>query len=290
MSNNVRKLEHSQNFIKRRGLVIELLEATNINANDLVVEIGPGKGVMTKELVTRARQVIAVEADEELGRRLPTLVEQGNLRVITADFLAWQLPQEKYKVFANIPFNLTTDIVNKITSSPRAANDAYLILQKAAAHMFAGEPYHKESLKSIKLGVEYDVRILRDIERTEFHPTPNVNIAFTHFHKRNRPLMAPSSIQDFYDFVTYGYTQSQPNVLDAFKKIFSRAQRTRVKQEFAFSSSRPTSLSLEQWVTLFDIYLRFVDTRKRSLVTGSEEKLKDQQARIKKRHRTRAKD
>lgn len=285
----MRNLQNSQNFIKRRSLVKELLEATNINTDDLVVEIGPGKGVITEELVTRARQVIAVEADGELGSRLLSFPNQGNLQVVIADFLSWQLPEERYKIFANIPFNLTTDIVNKITSPPREVDDAYLILQKAAAYMFAGQPYHKESLKSVKLGVKFDIKILRDIERTEFSPTPSVNISFIHFHKRNSPLVAPSSLQDFYDFVAYGYTQWQPTVLDAFKKVFSHTQRKKLEQGFTFAMLKPTDLSLKQWIDLFDIYLRYVDTRKRVLVKGSEQRLKVQQARIEKRYRTRAK-
>lgn len=251
----MRKLSDSQNFIKRQSLVRELLSSTNINVDDLVVEIGPGKGIITKELLTRAREVIAVEEDQTLADRLAFLAHRGNLRVIAKDFLSWPLPQEKYKVFANIPFNLTTDIVDKITSSSRPTDDAYLVMQEAAAHMFAGQPHYKESLKSIKLSVKYDVNVLRSINRTEFSPEPGVNIAFIHLHKRNKALVPPDLLQDFYDFVVYGYSQSQPTVLDAFKKVFSHEQRKRIERDLAFATLRPTDLSLEEWAALFDVYL-----------------------------------
>lgn len=265
------------------------MDASNISTDDLVVEIGPGKGIITKELLARARQVIAVEKDRGLATHLSSFANHGNLTVVVADFLSWSLPQQRYKIFSNIPFNLTTDIVGKITSSPRSADDAYLIMQEAAAHMFAGQPYENESLKSVRLSVEFDIEVLRGINRTEFYPEPNVNIAFVHFHKRSSPLVAPNHLQCFYDFVAYGYTQWQPTVLDAFKKIFSRTQRKRIEQNFAFATLKPTKLSTEQWIALFDVYLRYADTRLRPIVDGSELRLKSQQSRITKHHRTRNK-
>lgn len=282
-----RELWHSQNFIRRSHLVRELLDASSINANDLVVEIGPGKGIITKELLERAGRVIAIEQDRELAEGLLPLKAQGNLEVVVGDFLTWALPQYRYKVFSNIPFNQTTDIVDKITSPPNPATDAYFIMQEEAAYRFAGQPHYRESLKSIMIGVEYEITIARKIDRFEFEPRPSVDVVFAHFHRLEHPPIPYDQLQEFRDFVVYGYIQWQPTVLDAFRKVFSYKQSKIIANSFAFVKLKPTELSLTQWVDLFHTYRTHVNEGKRKLVWGSERQLKQNQARLQKQHRTR---
>lgn len=283
-----RNPRHSQNFIRRPELVRDLLDISSINADDFVVEIGPGKGIITRELLKRAKKVVAVEQDEDLAKQLSNLAPQSNLQVIYGDFLSWSLPEGHYKIFSNIPFNFTADIVEKITTSPRAVDDAYLIMQEAAAHRFAGRPYSTDTLKSIMLGAVFEVNLIRKIGRAEFDPKPGVDIAFVRFCKRKEPLIPQTSLEDFYDFVVYGYTQWKPTTLEAFKKVFSYKQSKIIARDLNFTSLKVTDLSLEQWIVLFDTYISYVDTRKRSLIQGSQDRLKREQARIEKRHRTRS--
>ncbi len=287
-----RELSHSQNFIHRPELVSDLLEVTSIGENDLVVEIGPGKGVITQQLTKRAGRVVAVERDPQFAEELSSLRKEGKLQLVIDDFLEWRLPDEEYKVFSNIPFNYTADIVNKLTSSTSLPTDIYLIVQKEAAHRFAGEPYHKNSLTSILLGLDFSVRILREIDRQEFEPVPSVDVVFVHFDHYDesqlpRSLIPEEERQLFRDFVVYGYSQWAPTVLDAFSKIFTKRQRSIIVNTQKLEGLKPTELTLDQWIGLYKTFRTYVSAEKKERVRGSEEILRVQQEKIDKSYRTR---
>ncbi|MDD5467697.1 MAG: rRNA adenine dimethyltransferase family protein [Anaerolineales bacterium] len=282
-----RELKHSQNFIRQPRIVVELLELTNIGSSDLVVEIGPGKGMITQELLKRAGRVIAVERDPQLAKELSLLNTQGNLTLVVGDFMEWELPSGEYKVFSNPPFNYTADIVSKLTSSKRMPVDMYLFMQEAAAHRFAGVPYEKNSQISILLSIDFQVEILRKISSNYFEPRPNVTIVFVHFAKRAAPLLAKGDRQYFRDFVVYGYNQWAPTVIDAFKNIFSKKQWSIIIRTLDLTGKKPTELTFEQWIELFGVFKRFVNKAKKSQVYGSEARLKKTQEKLTKIYRTR---
>ena len=97
-------------------MVKELVEKTKITAEDVVVEIGAGKGIITAELAKKARKVIAVEVDKQLYSELvEKLRGLDNVELINTDFMTWALPQGPYKVFANIPFTTTKKTVTMVT-------------------------------------------------------------------------------------------------------------------------------------------------------------------------------
>ena len=284
---NQRKIEHSQNFIRHPKLVRELLELTNISSADLVIEIGSGTGMITRELVKTAGRVIAIERDRSFSEGLSEINGAGNFQLVIDDFMQWQLPREDYKVFSNIPFNYTSDIVSKLTISDRKPTDIYLIMQESASHRFIGMPHEKNSQISILLSVEFSIEVMRKINRDYFEPRPNVSIAFTHFAKRSIPLIPKANHQGFRDFVIYGYNQWSPTVIDAFHKVFTNRQRTIIARSINLTDLKPSDLNIEQWVELYNIYCKYVDEDKKNLVLGSEKRLKNNQSKLTKQHRTR---
>lgn len=282
-----RAIEHSQNFIRNPQLVRQLLELSNVSSADLVVEIGPGTGMITRELVKTAGRVIAIERDRRFSERLLEINGSGNFQLVIDDFMKWQLPRENYKVFSNIPFNYTADIVSKLTTSDRKPTDIYLIMQESAAHRFIGRPYEKNSQISIMLSIEFSIEIMRQIDRNFFEPRPSVNIVFAHFTKRTTPLMSIASFQDFRDFVVYGYNQWSPTIIDAFYKIFTHRQRAIVVRSMNLTGLKPSDLNTEQWIQLYHSYNEYVDENRKNLVRGSEKRLRKKQSELIKQHRTR---
>ena len=135
-----RRVRYSQNFLHNPRLVAtRIVEASGLDRNDLVIEIGPGEGAITRALVNRCRHVIAVELDpvqvERFGKRFGQI---PNLTVFAADFLDFPLPHSRYKVFANIPFRETAAIVGKLTTGAAPPADCYLVVQREAAERFIG--------------------------------------------------------------------------------------------------------------------------------------------------------
>lgn len=282
-----RELKHSQNFICEPRLVEELLELSHIECNDLVVEIGAGKGIITKALLEHAGRVIAIEQDPHLVVELSSLKCKNNFQLEIADFRQWQLPKEKFKVFSNIPFNVTTDIITKLTSPGSLATDIYLIVQEDAAYRFTGMPYRNNSQNSILLAVDFAIHIIRKLNNDYFKPRPNVGLVFTHFHRHSKPLVTKKDRQHFRDFVVYGYNQWAPTILQAFKKIFSNKQLEIISKTQKLEGLKPSELSITQWIELFHTYCQYVPEPKQRLVKTSEKHLKFEQKKLDKWHRSR---
>ncbi|HEU5347889.1 MAG TPA: rRNA adenine N-6-methyltransferase family protein, partial [Ktedonobacterales bacterium] len=119
MSSSVRQsVLLSQNFLKNSRLVASLLDRFNLNSDSVVYEIGPGEGVITEQLALRYKQVVAIEKDRYLAERLMRrFSDRPNVTIHCGDFLAYRLPGSPYNVFANIPFNITSAIVTRLTAA-----------------------------------------------------------------------------------------------------------------------------------------------------------------------------
>src|SRR5436309_11709430 len=117
---------YAQNFLKDPCLVASLLERCTIGHDDVVYEIGAGKGMITEQLALRCKQVVAIEKDARLSALLlEKFADRPNVTIHEGDFLHYRLPRKPYKVFANIPFNITTAIVTKLTATDSPPEEAY---------------------------------------------------------------------------------------------------------------------------------------------------------------------
>lgn len=271
-----------------RRPVRHLLDLTTIEEGDTVIEIGPGKGIITRELLFRARKVIAVEKDPKSAQQLiRDLASPERLEVFQVDFLKFRLPKFSFKVFANIPFNLTTDIINELTSGQSKASDSYLIMQKEAAWRFVGEPYRRNSQRSILLSLDFSTEILCDIPRQSFKPVPAVDAVLFHLGKRELQDGSNENRQHLRDFIVYGFNQWAPSISRAYKKIFSHTQLKLLSRKFEFLTKKPSELSRPEWLELFEDYWEHVIDAKKALIRGSEKKATRSAERMPKLHRSR---
>ncbi|MDP4010133.1 MAG: 23S ribosomal RNA methyltransferase Erm [Candidatus Shapirobacteria bacterium] len=255
----------SQNFIKHSALVTELLEVSDINKDDTVLEIGAGKGIITYQLCKVAKDVIAIEKDFDLAH---DLIEEGkkipNLKVIVKDFLEFNLPSVPYKIFSNIPFSITAKILHKILKSGNLPKSIYLIMQQETAKKFMGIPGETQSSVSAK--PFYDIEILGDIDRTNFTLKPQVKIVFVQFKLKEKSFIKKEDKEDFFDFVIYGFNQWQPTVVESFKNIFSYNQLKSLKKIYKLGELKPSELSFDNWLLLFKSYQKIVTNDQKNLV------------------------
>lgn len=284
---NVRELSHSQNFLKSSEFVRDLIEKTTISSKDLVVEIGPGKGVITLQLAKKASRVIGIEYDQKLAVVLEAnFAGYPEVEIIQADFLKWSLPKEPYKVFANIPFNITADIVNKLLNSSTPPKTVYLIMQDKAAERFIGYPVGVNTQASILLQPFYKMTILTEIDRKQFEPVPSVDVVLVGFEKKDNPLIDIKYRQIYRDFVIYGYNQWRPTLLEAFQKVFTRKQLGLISRNLGIKGKKPSEATIEEWKELFNTFIKFVPDDKKNIVLGAEKRLQLVQKGMEKRYRT----
>lgn len=284
-----RRLSHSQNFLKSGSYVKRLLELTDISKEDLVVEIGPGKGIITTELSKKAGKVVAVEVDANFAQSLRQRFHHDlKIEIVEADFLNWELPSESYKVFANIPFNMTADIVNKLLFADNSPSSTFLFMQDKAAIRFMGQPAGQNSQIAIFLQPFYEMKVEANIPRHQFFPKPSINIVLVSFKKKLNPLVDLSEKRPYWDFVAYGYNQWQPTIIDAFAGVFSSYQLKIVAKNLKLDSLKPSQLLVDQWVGLFKTFLRFVPKNKQAVVNNAVNRLRRKQVGMVKQHRTRS--
>ena len=222
-----RRPEFSQRFLHNRQLVHQLVRQSSIGKNDLVVEIGPGKGIITQELMTVADQVIAVELDKKLYQFLCQRFSAAtNLHLVHQDFLTWPLPQAPYKVFANLPFDVEGLIVRKLINAANPPQDSYLVVRKDVAERWAGISYRGQF--SVSWRPWFEFCIVHKFSRQDFIPKPKVAAVLLRIKRRENPQLPWAERHNYQRFI---------------------------EREFQ-SRRRPSALTLNQWVKNYQLFSR----------------------------------
>ena len=193
------------------------------------------------------------------------------------DFLNSRLPKHPYKVFSNIPFNITSAIIKKLTLEDNPPEDAYLIMQKEAAMKFAGKPFdYKNSQLSVILNPWFEFRVVYNFRSGDLFPRPNVDIILLEIRKRDDPLVIYKNKDKYEDFITYIFNQPKPNITEGLSRVM------KIKP----TALKPSELNFEDWVSLFESFL-VQPQRQQDLVKDSFTKHLKQQENIEKINRTR---
>jgi 23S rRNA (adenine-N6)-dimethyltransferase len=286
-----RPIRFSQNFLHNPTLVKSLLAKTDITDKDTVYDIGAGKGIIASALAAKCHTVVAVEADPKLVDVLrKNLQGCSNVLVYEGDFLNLPLPQARYKVFANIPFNLNADILHRLVDADNPPTSSYLVVQKEFAQKLItgkkGDKSHNSQL-AVLLDVQFKARIVAELSPTDFYPIPKVTSVLLEILKRQAALVPAQDMQLFRNFVVYTYNAFKPSVSEALLPIFNSNEFARVAKDLGFaSSSKPTQLYSGQWLGLFSLALKRRQNLER-LVHNREELLAKKHATRTKLHRTR---
>lgn len=242
----------SQNFLTSKKTIDRLIKIAKLGKNDLVLEIGAGKGHITKCLAEKAGKIIAYEIDGKLYSCFKqTAKTYKNLSLLHGDFLKCKLPQTDYKVLANIPFSLTTEIIKKLTCGKYSPCDMWLVMEKGAAKRFSGKP--QESLQSLLLKPFFDTETVYYFKREDFHPAPSIAPVMLHISKKAGPDIMPEQRNLYVKFISHSlkYGLFGKNAL-LTKKQINTALRLENLPEI-----RPTGDVLYiQWLCLFRCWAR----------------------------------
>lgn len=246
----------SQNFLTSSHTIRRLLQKTDISPGDVVYEIGPGKGHITRALLKTGATVRAIELDPRLCARLrETCSETARFSLKQGDFLKTPLPSKgSYKVFSNIPFSRTTEIVRKLTEAPNPPAAAWLIMEYGAAKRFSTQPAAGDgtvSMTARSLQPFFEIRIADKIDRTEFHPAPRVNAALLSIRRKETPDLPLSQRASYRKFLEIARTRGLQNVLT------KRQISTALKLAGLPPVSADSNLLYVQWLCLFRCWQTF---------------------------------
>lgn len=244
----------AQNFLAKAHLARSLVRESSIDHHDIVYEIGPGKGILTEELGRRAKRVISVEKDGHLYSGLKLRFARSmNIAIHKADFLRFAIREPCYKVFANVPFNITSAVVRNLTHGQNPPAEAYLIVQKEAAERYIGVP--RTTQVSVLLNPWYAFKITRFFRRVDFSPVPRVDIAMLHIRRRTEPLVMPTAAHIYKQFIRQGFGAWKKNLKSNYRHVFSHEQWKRLSRDLGFCCrAKPSELNFDQWLGLFELF------------------------------------
>lgn len=244
-----------QHWLSDAEALHAIVAAAQVSADDTILEIGPGIGTLTKFLTEQAREVVAVEFDKSLALSLPGQVPAANLTIIHEDILKFDLTTMPpgYKIVANIPYYLTSNLIRTISETTYPPTRAVLLVQKEVAQRVAATPGDM-SLLSVSAQFYWEVSLGQEVPARLFTPPPKVDSQILILKRREAPLFKVDEKQ-FFRLVKAGFSNRRKTLLNSVSGGLQKTkEETKVILETAELNpqSRPQELSLAQWHQLYE--------------------------------------
>lgn len=247
-----------QHLLVDRAVLEKIVDAAALSPNDEVLEVGPGAGVLTAELVPRARRVVAVEVDRRMVGVLRETVPSDALEIIEGDVLSANpasfFRHRPYKLVANLPYGVATPLLRNLLYLPEVSRPRLMVvmLQREVAQRLAARPGDM-SVLAVQTQLVADVELLFEVGPASFFPPPEVASAVVRLrplpHFRVPPL--PTE-QRFFQTVSAGFSQKRKQLHNALGSLGVGTERIRaaLTQTDVAPSRRAETLSLEEWSRL----------------------------------------
>lgn len=240
-----------QHFLIDASVLDAIVEAANIQPEDRIVEIGAGLGILTAEILRKTTAVTAIEIDPRLipllrlytathaGGRQPTIVEGNALHI--------PLPNEPYKIVANIPYHITSPLLrHAFLESPHTPSSLTLLIQREVAEKICDA--RNAGLLTVIVGLFGNPRIVRPVPPAAFLPPPAVDSSVLHIDAFERPLADPATIKRVMRLAKHGFSQKRKMLRNT---LGATEEGMRVlKQADIDPARRPQTLSVAEWITL----------------------------------------
>ncbi len=245
-----------QNFLKSELALKKIIEAGEIKKDDIILEIGPGRGALTEKLLATGCQLIAVEKDRALYEMLKTKYQKqvtgGKLVLVDDDILNFNLESYKlvttsYKIIANIPYNITGAILKKFLTEKHQPTSMVLMVQKEVARRMVAQD-GKESILSISVKAYGEPKIVMKVPARYFSPKPKVDSMIISIKNISRKIFENSGISEekFWEIVKAGFAHKRKKLASNLKNITSLKGELLVN----LGNKRAEDLTLQDWILL----------------------------------------
>lgn len=240
-----------QHWLNDLATLEDICDSAELTNRDTVLEIGPGPGSLTKKLVEQAGEVVAVEFDERFARDLPTNVPAKNLSVTHQDILSFDLTSlpKGYKVVANIPYYLTSNLLRVLSESANPPQLIVLLVQKEVAQRVAAKPGDM-SLLSVSVQLYYQASLGIKVPALLFSPPPKVDSQVLILKRRGEGLFSDVTNQQILTVVKAGFSARRKTLLNSLSAGL-RLDKSKISQILQAAKlepvQRPQELSLADW-------------------------------------------
>lgn len=243
-----------QHWLHDSQVLSEIADKANINAEDTILEIGPGLGTLTTHLLRRAKKVLAIEFDSELARKLPAQFPGKNLEVINEDILNFDLSSlpKGYKVVANVPYYITSKIVQKLMTAANKPDIAVLLVQKEVAERIAAGPGDM-SILAVSAQVFAETKLGPLVPAKYFTPPPKVDSQVIVLKTHEQPGFGAIAEKDFFNVVRAGFAAPRKKLRSSLAAGLgiSKDEALKLLEEAGIDpNKRAGALSIEDWCRL----------------------------------------
>lgn len=206
-----------QNFLVDKNIAKNIVASANISSSDIIVEIGPGRGILTSEIKNLSKKIIAVEIDKNLANYLYEKYKKDkSIEIVNADFLKWLPPNKKnLKFIANLPYYIAPAIIEKILHLNNW-DTAIFMVQKEVANRLKSPPCSSDyGILSIACQVFCKVEKLFDVPNTCFFPKPMVTSTVIKLNRYKKPLIKKSDEKRFFKIVKSSFLHRRKTILNS---------------------------------------------------------------------------
>ncbi len=242
-----------QNFLTDIRIQQKIIQVCDLKSEDLVVEIGPGQGILTRLIAPKVKRLICVETDRDLigplRAGLPSSVE-----IIHADFLKWDMSHlpPGVKVIGNIPYYISTPIIEKLITERTMISAAFLTVQLEFGQRLTAKAGGKD-YGSLSCFAQYyaDIKMLFKIKNTCFKPAPKVDSCFLRLMMRPQPQESASDEKFLFKLIQRAFQQRRKNIVNTLKGLVAREKLEESLKSLGINpNARPENLTLSNYINL----------------------------------------
>jgi len=252
-----------QNFLVNEKVYGEIIAAANLTKDDVVLEVGPGLGILTSKLAEKAGRVIAVELDDKLAAYLKDgLVnsEVDNIKVFNENILdidlkntKYEIQNTKYKIVANLPYNITSVFIRKFLTAEYKPSEMVLMLQNEVAERICAKP---GDMSLLALGVQFfaEPEIIAKVPKEDFWPMPQVDSAIIKIRVKREKIKDVGE-KEFFRIAKFGFSAKRKmlknNLAGGLHIAPAEAEKMLVAAGFN-PKIRAEDLSVEDWKKIIE--------------------------------------
>ena len=255
-----------QYFLNSPKIIDDIVLAGRVETSDVIIEIGPGEGVLTSKLLSAGAHVITIEKDDrlipELQKKFAREIATHQLDLIHADVLDLGLPHitnSDYKVVANIPYYITGQIIRMFLESDRQPKSMTLLVQKEVAERIVAKD-GKETLLSLSVKIYGEPKLVRVVGRGAFTPQPNVDSAVLSIENISKEKLADIDLPTqageklFFDIIHIGFAHKRKQLLSNLSNIYKKEVLLKAFEKCGIDiKARAEDVGLKTWLLLCNI-------------------------------------
>jgi 16S rRNA (adenine1518-N6/adenine1519-N6)-dimethyltransferase len=247
-----------QHFLNSDYVPKKMCDSANLQAGDIVLEIGPGTGILTKEILARGAKVVAIETDQRavnsLNESFSEYIADGRLTLHKHDARTlnpsdFNLEKQGYKVVSNIPYYLSGHLFRSLLDIDCQPNTLVFLVQKEVAERIARDK--KESLLSLSIKIFGDPSYISTIKRGHFTPPPKIDSAIIAINNIGREKLTSADTELFFKIIHLGFAKKRKQLLGNLTKEYNRESLGNIFDELNLARTiRAENIPLNRWLNL----------------------------------------